>query len=85
MVVWHLAVVGLSHHTKVGRNRAYGVARLGIGRRSVRSYTVLDKDKVWVHAAVGLPYPAQAVCALSARLPTDSIQSVTIGGVVSDR
>ena len=83
MVVWHLAVVGLSHHTKVGRNRAYGVARLGIGRRSVRSYTVLDKDKVWVHAAVGLPYPA--VCALSALLPTDSIQSVAIGGVVSDR
>ena len=59
------------------------MARLGIGRRSVRSYTVLDKDKVWVHAAVGLPYPD--VCALSARLPTDSIQSVTIGGVVSDR
>ena len=55
MVVWHLAVVGLSHHTKVGRNRACGVARLGIGQRSVRFVTFLDMIKVWVHAAVGLP------------------------------
>ena len=28
------------------------------------SYTDLGKDKVWVHAAVDLPYPV--VCALSA-------------------
>ena len=59
------------------------MARLGIGRRSVHFYTVLDKVKVWVHASVGLSYPA--VCALSAGLLTDSIQSVAIGGVVSDR
>jgi hypothetical protein len=64
VVAWHLAEVGLSLHTKEGRNRAYGVARLGIGRRSVHYYTDLGKDKVWVYAAVGLPYPA--VCALSA-------------------
>ena len=55
MVVWHLAEVGLSLHTKEGRNRVCGVARLGIGRRSVHYCTDLGKDKVWVHAAVGLP------------------------------
>ena len=38
---------------------------------------------MWVHADVGLPYPA--VCALSACLPADSIQSAAIVGVVSDR
>ena len=64
MVAWHLPEVGLSLHTKEGRNRAHGVARLDIGQRSVHYYTDLDKDKVWVHAVVGLPYPA--VCALSA-------------------
>ena len=65
VVVWHLAVVGLSHHTKVGRRRAFGV---DIGRKSVRSYmySVLDKDKVWVCAAVGLPYPC---CLCSVRVP----------------
>ena len=64
MVAWHLAEVGLSLHTKEGRNRACDVARLGIGRRSVHYYMDLDKVKVWVHAAVGLPYPAvYALCA----------------------
>ena len=54
MVAWHLAEVDLSLHTKEGRNRVW-CARLGIGRRSVHYCTDLGKDKVWVHAAVGLP------------------------------
>jgi len=45
VVVWHLAEVGLSLHTKEGRNRVCGVARLGIGRRSVHYCTELGKDK----------------------------------------
>ena len=64
MVAWYLAGVGISLHTKEGWNRVYGVVSLGIGRRSVHFYTDLGKDKLWVHAVVGLPYPA--LCAMSA-------------------
>ena len=59
VVVWRLAVVDLPLHTKEGRDRAFGVVRSDIGRRSARFYTAMGKDKVWVCAAlaIGLPYP----------------------------